>query len=192
MQARNDPTRRAELVAMARMAVRIGVPIESLASLGALLKPDVVELVIDAYWQKNGAEPKTGTIDLGWKVLRMARETNCLDQAELDRLDEMRVALEQHRQEGLTQKNLQLIRQVLTDGVWSEVVSLPNLLMQQARAAKDHAPNQSRNLGAARCGGRDPQLRARSTFQSRQHRVGAEPYQARRAEHALLAGFPAL
>ncbi len=104
------------------------------------LKPDIVELVIDAYWQKNGAEPKTGTIDLGWKVLRMARETNCLDQAELDRLDEMRVALEQHRQEGLTQKNLQLIRQVLTDGVWSEVVSLPNLLMQQARATKDHAP----------------------------------------------------
>ena len=133
-------TRRAELVAMARMAVRIAVAIESLASLGALLKPDVVELVIDAYWQKNGAEPKTGTIDLGWKVLRMARETNCLDQAELDRLDEMRVALEQHRREGLTQKNLQLIRQVLTDGVWSEVVSLPNLLMQQARAAKDHAP----------------------------------------------------
>jgi hypothetical protein len=133
-------TRRAELVAMARMAVRLGVPIESLASFAALLKPDVVELVIDAYWQKNGAEPKTGTIDLGWKVLRMARETNCLDQAELDRLDEMRVALEQHRREGLTQKNLQLIRQVLTDGVWSEVVSLPNLLMQQARAAKDHAP----------------------------------------------------
>ena len=45
-------TRRAELVAMARMAVRIGVPIESLASLGAP-KPDVVELVIDAYRQRT-------------------------------------------------------------------------------------------------------------------------------------------
>jgi hypothetical protein len=40
----------------------------------------------------------------------------------------------------LTQKNLQLIRQVLTEGVWNEVVSLPNILMQKARAAKDHAP----------------------------------------------------
>ena len=29
---------------------------------------------------------------------------------------------------------------MLTDGVWSEVVSLPNVLMQQARLAKDHAP----------------------------------------------------
>jgi integrase len=133
-------TRRAELVAMARMAVRLGVPIESLNSLGALLYPDVVERVIDAYWKKNGDDPKTGTIDLGKTVLRMARETGCLDQAALDRLDDIRVALEQHRREGLTPKNSQLIRQVLTDGVWSEVVSLPNVLIQQACWAKDHAP----------------------------------------------------
>ena len=133
-------TRRAELVAMARMAVRLGVPIESLSSLSALLHPNVVEPVIDAYWQQNGDEPNTGTIDLGKKVLRMARETGCLDKAALDRLDEMRAALEHHRREGLTPKNLRLIRQVLTGGIWSEVTSLPEVLMQQARLDKDHAP----------------------------------------------------
>jgi len=132
--------RRAELVAMARMAVRLGVPIENLTSLGALLHPDIAELVIDAYWQKNGEEPKTGTIDLGKKVLRMARETGCLNQAALDRLDDMRIALEHHRREGMTAKNLQLVRQVLTEGVWSEVVALSNVLMQQARSTEDHAP----------------------------------------------------
>ncbi len=79
---------------MVRMAVRLGVPLESLTSLDALLHPDVVEKVIDAYWQKNGEEPKTGIIDLGWKLLRMARETGCLDQAALDRLDEISAALE--------------------------------------------------------------------------------------------------
>jgi integrase len=52
----------------------------------------------------------------------------------------MRAALENHRRAGLTPKNLALVRQVLTDGVWSEVVALPNILMQQARLAKDHAP----------------------------------------------------
>ena len=52
---------------MARMAVKLSVPIESLTSLGALLHPDVVELVIDAYWQKNGDEPTICTIDLGKK-----------------------------------------------------------------------------------------------------------------------------
>jgi len=132
--------RRAELVATARMAVRLGVPIESLTSLAALLQPDVVERVIDTYWQRNGDEPNTSTIDLGKKLLRMARETGCLDQAALARLDEIRIALEQHRHEGLTPKNLKLVRQVLTDGIWSEVVSLPNVLMTQARLAKDHAP----------------------------------------------------
>ena len=47
----------------------------------------------------------------------MARETACLDHAALERLDEIRVALEQHRREGLTPKNLQLVRQVLTEGL---------------------------------------------------------------------------
>jgi integrase len=136
-------TRRAEVVAMARLAVRLGVPIESLTCLAALLAPDVVERVIDAYWQKNGEKPKRATIDLAGQALRMARETACLDQIALERLDEMRWALEQHRQEDMTPKNLQLIRQVLTDGVWSEVVSLPNALMRQARLAKDHAPTKA-------------------------------------------------
>jgi integrase len=131
-------TRRAELVAMARMAVKLGEPIQNLTSLRALI--DVAEKVIDAYWQRNGDEPKTGTIDLAKTLVRMARETGCLDPAALQRLDDMRSALEQHRREGLTPKNLQLIRQVLTEGVWTEVVSLPKSLMQQAHLAKNHAP----------------------------------------------------
>jgi integrase len=122
------------------MAVRLGVPIGRLNSLGALLHPDIAEKVIDAYWAQNGEEPKTGTIDLGWKILRIARETGCLDQPALDRLDDIRVALQQHRREGLTEKNLRLVRQVLTEGIWKEVVSLPDVLMRQARSARDHAP----------------------------------------------------
>jgi integrase len=122
------------------MAVKLGIPIESLTSLGALLHPDVVELVIDAYWKKNGEEPNTGTIDLGWKLLRMAQTTGCLDQPALERLDDMRAALEERRREGLTAKNLVLIRQVLTEGFWSEVASLPKALLRQARLAQDHAP----------------------------------------------------
>ena len=111
-----------------------------LTSLAALLHPDVVEQVIEAYWQKDGDEPKVYTIDLGWRLLTIAREIGGLDEASLDRLDEIRATLEDHRRSGLTPKNLQLVRQVLTEGVWSEVVSLPNVLMQQARSAKDHAP----------------------------------------------------
>ena len=133
-------TRRAELVAIARMAVRQGVNIASLTSLGALLDPDVVERVVEAYWEADGAEPHVYTIDLGWKLLAIARETGCLDQEAIERLDGLRGALEDHRQHGLTEKNLGVIRQVLTGNVWSEVVNLPMALMARAQLSRDHAP----------------------------------------------------
>ena len=132
-------TRRAELVAVARMAVKIGTPIENLKSLAALVHPDVAEPVLDAYWENNGAEPKVYTIDLAWKLLSLARQTG-LDEAAIERLDDIRASLEEYRHGGLTGKNLALIRQVLTEGIWSEVVSLPNALMRQARADQAHAP----------------------------------------------------
>ncbi len=119
-------TRRAELVAVVRMAVRIGTPIETLTSLAALLDPDVVGPVLDAYC-------------LGWKLLSLAKQIG-LDEAAIERLDDIRASLEEYRHGGLTGKNLNLIRQVLTEGIWSEVVSLPNALMQQARADQAHAP----------------------------------------------------
>jgi integrase len=132
-------TRRAELVAVARMAVKIGTPIESLKSLAVLVHPDVAEPVLNAYWENNGVEPKVYTIDLAWKLLSLARQT-VLDEAAIERLDDIRSLLEEHRHGGLTGKNLALIRQVLTEGIWSEVVSLPNALMRQARADQPHAP----------------------------------------------------
>jgi len=131
---------RAELEAAARMAVRIGIPIASLDSLGALLHPDVAEQIIDAYWKADGEEPRIYTIELGQKFLSIARETGCVDEAALERLDDMRVSLDFHRRDGLTEKNLAVIRQVLSGNVWTEVVNLPRLLMAQARSVREHAP----------------------------------------------------
>jgi hypothetical protein len=132
-------TRRAELVAVARMAVRQGIPIESLGSLAALVHPDVAEPVLEAYWKQNGDEPKVFTIDISWRLLGLARQIG-LDPAAIERLDEFKANLEEYRHGGLTGKNLALIRQVLTEGIWSQVVSLPNALMRQARADQAHAP----------------------------------------------------
>ncbi len=139
-QPRTVRTRRAELVAVARMAVRLGMSIESLTSLSALVHPDVVERVIEAYCAKNGKEPKVFTIDLGWKLLRIARELGGFDQEAIERLDEIRFELERHRHSGLTEKNLKVIRYVLTDGIWAEITSLPDMLMKQARLDRDRAP----------------------------------------------------
>jgi integrase len=122
------------------MAVRLGVPIESLTSAAVLLHPDVVVPVIDAYWKKDGEEPRVYTIDLCSKILAVARERGCLDHAARERVEELRADLEEFRQDGLTPKNLALVRQVLSENVWAEVVNLPVALMKQARALKDQAP----------------------------------------------------
>ena len=126
-------TRRAELQAVARMAVKTEVPIAKLDSLSALLAPDVAEKVLDAYWRKNGENPKLFTIDLACRFLAIAKETKCLSDEECERLDEMRRDLEDHRQEGLTDKNIAFLRQVLTPGVWERVIKLPFAMMAEAR-----------------------------------------------------------
>jgi Phage integrase family len=82
----------------------------------------------------------TFTINLAFRFLAIAKETKCLDDAACERLDEMWQDLEQHRQGGLTDKNLALIRHVLTSGVWGRVVKLPLAMMATARAQQANQP----------------------------------------------------
>jgi Phage integrase family len=86
------------------------------------------------------ANPKPFTIELACRFIAIARETRCVDDACCERLDEMRRDLEEHRQSGLTGKNIALIRQVLTPGVWNRVVKLPFEMMATARQQQAHGP----------------------------------------------------
>src|SRR6516164_8570188 len=137
--AKTVKTRRAELVAFARKAVKVGIPIGKLISLAALVHPLVVEPVIDAYWRENGKEPKIYTIELASKMLALARHVG-LDQQAIECLEDIRANLEEYRRGGLTDKNLAVVRKVLTPGVWKSVVSLPAQLMREARANLPDAP----------------------------------------------------
>src|SRR5262249_4840012 len=140
LKASTIRTRRVELAAAARMAVKTGVAIGDLSSLAALLSPEVVEKILNAYWAKNGAAPKAFTINLAYRFVTIARETKCIDDVTCERLDQMRRDLEDHRRGGLTDKNTALIRQVLTPGVWSRVVKLPKQLMSAATSQRLSAP----------------------------------------------------
>jgi hypothetical protein len=48
--------------------------------------------------------------------------------------------LETHRRGGLTEKNMILVRQVISGGVWRRVINLPEALMAQARLLSDQSP----------------------------------------------------
>ena len=138
--------RRAKLVAFVRKAVSIGVSTDDMCSFSDLFEPDLVELVFDAYWRDKGEHPSSYLIDLAPLVLSIARQTHGLDDAAIARLDDMRAALEQHRHDGLTEKNMEVIRQVLSSDVWRRVVNLPWLLMDEARSIHDRAPVKAAGL----------------------------------------------
>jgi integrase len=132
-------TRRTELEAAARMAVKAGVPVASLDSLRALLAPDVAEKILDAYWQRNGEEPRKFTVALAGRFLTIARETHC-GPTDLERLNELREHLEERHYGGLTEKNITFIRQVMTEGVWGRVIKLPLQMIATARSSRLHMP----------------------------------------------------
>jgi hypothetical protein len=133
-------TRRRELVAAARMAVKKGVPIENLTSLSAMIHPDVAEKILEGYWPDDLDVPPTYAINLSNRFVGLAHVVGGLDAAALERLGNLRFKLEGYRDDGMTEKNLALICLVLTDGVWSRVVNLPEQLLQQARLMRRHAP----------------------------------------------------
>jgi Phage integrase family len=132
--------RRRELVAAARMAVKVGIPIESLTSVSVMVHPDIAEKIIDGYWRKDGEIPTTYTIALSCRFVGLAHAIGGLDEDAVRRLGDLRFTLEEYREDGMTEKNLALIRLVLTAGVWSRVVDLPQQLLQQARLQRRHAP----------------------------------------------------
>jgi hypothetical protein len=133
-------TRRTDLVSFSKKAVRLGIPIGALSSLSVLLAPEIVERILDKEWEQNGDEPKTSTIDLAKKLVAVARSAGCLTAEQLTQLDDKRAVLEEYRKEGMTPKNLKLIRQVLNSEVWARVINCPNELMRRARSLKDQAP----------------------------------------------------
>jgi integrase len=134
--------RRRELIAAVRTAVAAGIPLAELTSLRELLRPDRAESVIEYYWEKNGEKPALYTIDLSSKFLALAR-SEALSETEIERLDEIRIELEQYRSTGLTEKNRKVIRQIAQSDIWREVVRLPRKLMAEAHADAKTKPNRA-------------------------------------------------
>ena len=125
--------RRNELTIAARTAVRLGVPIESLTSSERCWPPTVARKILDAYWQKNGETPKTFTIDLGMRFLSIARETDCVDEADVKNRRDGE-AMEEHRQTGsVGQEPRSHPPGADRRRVWDRVVNLPQQADEQWR-----------------------------------------------------------
>src|SRR5262249_2790095 len=120
--------------------VRAGVPLETLNCLAAMLRPEVANTIIDAYWKKDGEVPAAYTINLACRFEAIARQMAYLPANELTELGDLRYAMEQHREGGMTEKNLAVVRAALTPGVWGRLAKLPEQLMERARKMQRSAP----------------------------------------------------
>ena len=131
--------RRRELQAAVRTGVAAGIMVEDLQHLEDLLAPARVEIILDAYWRRSGERPSAHTIELSWRFLTMARERQ-LPAEDLERLEEMALSLSDHRRMGLTDKNREVVRQVIYGDPWSKVVHLPARMMAEARSSRANQP----------------------------------------------------
>jgi len=144
--AKTIAVRRAKLVAFVRKAARLGMPIGGITSFRALLAPDRVERVLDAYRADGGGTPGIYTVELAEMLVSIAARTEGLEAAALARLDDLRAELGRYRLRGLTDKNMALVRKVLGSNVWRLVVNLPRQLMEEANALRDRAPMKAAGL----------------------------------------------
>ena len=135
--------RRRELVAAIRTGVAAGIPLDALNSLPALLAPQNVETIIDAYWTKNGERPALYTIELGWRFLTMARSLG-LDDDAVEKIEDIYSALAEHRSKGMTEKNRVVVRSVMQGDLWPKVLALPIRMMAEARAGTASQPVKAR------------------------------------------------
>jgi integrase len=133
--------RLAELQAFARRAVKAGRSVDDLRSLGDLLDPDLLEQVFGQQLADNKGQSTVA--DLLWRFYALARNTGCLSDGALARLKEMRGWAEHHRDRGMTDKNLRLVRALATTDILLEVLGIPDLMLKKARAVIAHAPQRA-------------------------------------------------
>ena len=105
---------------------------------------------------------KSTTIDLGKKLVAVARSVGCLSKEEVQKLEDIRSALEKHRKEGMTSKNMKLIRQVLNGNVWQRVVNYPKELMKRARSQRNRFADEGCGHCRGGCRRRHPDRGART------------------------------
>ena len=185
-------TRRTDLVSFAKKAVRLGIPMEELSSLSVLLAPELVERILDKEWEQNGDEPKTSTIDLAKKLVAVARSANCLTKEQLTQLDDKRAALEQYRKEGMTQKNLKLVRQVLNSEVWARVDQLPGCADAPGPFIERSGAGEGGGDRPDRRGGCHPHGGAGASCNLAAIRLGENLNKPGGPDYALPAGVPGL
>ena len=106
-----------------------------------------MKAVLEAYTGNGGKPPGRYVIELAGKLLSIAR-TVAMGEEQIAALDDIRYEYEQFRIDGMTEKNLAVIRAVLTSDVWRRVKDLPERLLFDAKRSLNRNPKKAAALAA--------------------------------------------
>jgi integrase len=129
--------RQSYLLSAANAAVNEGVATDTLTSLADLVKPDVVKLILEHYIDQHNGEIRTFTIDLAERLRSVARRYVKVQEDEIQILDRYCRKLGRHRRNGLTPKNMAVIRAYKSPQNRKLLKALPGELFDKALAEKD-------------------------------------------------------
>ena len=149
-----------------------------------------LEKILDAYWKNNGDQPRVYTINLARRFVAIAKETKCLGDADCERLSGMwRRLYDERPAEGLTNKNIEFLRKVLTPGVWGRVLKLP--MAHDGRGPPLPAARPHQSCGDRSNGSRNRNLGggAGALGQSHVHQAGDQSSEAGWSKFGLLAAL---
>jgi integrase len=135
-------TRRNYLRLAASAAVERSVPAETLRSLGDLVSPSTVRLILEHYLAKKDGKIVTFTIDMAERLCAIARVYVKAPETQIQALERYCAKLRKKRHVGLTEKNMAVIRTFKNPGNRARLKALPGRLFDEALAERD-APIQA-------------------------------------------------
>ena len=134
--------RRTCLRLAATAAVKEGVAIEDLRSLGDLVSPPTVRLILDHYVAKKNGEIVSFTINLAERLYAIARLYVKAPEAQIQALEKYCKKLRKKSRSGMTPKNMAVIRHFKDPKNRARLKALPGRLFDEALAERD-APIQA-------------------------------------------------
>jgi len=130
-------TRRNYLRLAASAAVKRGVPADNLRSLGDLVSPSTVRLILDHYLAKKDGEIVTFTVDMAERLCAIARVYVKAPEAQIQALERYCVRLRKKRRSGLTAKNMAVIRAFKNPENRNRLKALPRQLFDLALVERE-------------------------------------------------------
>jgi len=134
--------RRTCLRLAATAAVKGGVAIEDLRSLGDLVSPPTVRLILEHYVAKKNGDIVSFTINLGERLYAIARLYVKAPKAQIQALEKYCKKLRKKSRSGMTPKNMAVIRHAKDPKNRQSLKALPGRLFDQTLAERD-APIQA-------------------------------------------------